>query len=510
MGTKAREACVLRWRALLVVLAMGTAVAVGSHPGAAQRAVGGEAPAGARSSPPETEAANDDAPVSSLEAAHLAVPGLFRVADGAIVDVEVDVLDGLIEETRGAALAPPRADAMWFALDFLAQKAGPIARYQAQVKLDETVAAAIERAEEDGLVELTERLAGWLAAGDHPLDDSVRDVLQVKVRCAALAIDSPSLLARAEGVLGAADRRGARRQIEGSFDLAAGADLFAVDARGALVAVAGRSGTVRLSRDGGDTWTNPTPQTAATLLDLSIGADESLWATGAGGAVVRSLDGGASWDGVTLPFGRTLLGVANQPDGVLLVGDYGLVLRSPDRGASWNCVPQYADVVLNGLEADEAGAFAFGEFGIIDRLDDEGFATYPGTLLGGVGEPYVFDVWFSQDLSVGIAVGLRGLLLRSTDRGRSWRPDPIPYDRDLYAVHGAGDDVTVVGDAGFVARSRDGGRNFERVDAFPAPIPLTDVVHSDAGPVFVVGMRGTILRSAGGDAPFEVLRGVAR
>ncbi len=505
--TKARAALLLHWRsvvaaAVLSLLATGASVR-------AQSAEDAATPISPVAGAPEASGASEPAPVSPLEAAHRAVPGLFRVSGGAIRDVEVEVLDRLIDETRRATLDAPRADAMWIALDFLAARAGPIARYQAQVKLDETVAAAIERADEAGLVELTERLAGWLQAGDHPLDDSVRDVLQVKVRCAALAIDSADLLARAEAVLGPPDRRGARRQIEGGFDLAPVADLFAVDARGSLVAVAGRSGTLRVSRDGGEAWANAAPQTAATLLDLSVGGDDSIWATGSGGAVVRSLDAGASWDPVSLPFGRTLLGVAVQPDGVLLAGDYGLVLRSVDRGASWTCVPQYAAGVLRRLVGAGDGACAYGEFGTIGRLDEEGFATTPGALLGGVGEPYIFDVWFSEDLSVGIAVGLRGLMLRSTDQGQSWRPDPLPYDRDLYAVHGAGDAVTVVGDAGFVARSRDGGRSFERVDALPAPIPLTDVVHSDAGPVFVVGMRGTILRSADARAPFEIVGRVA-
>ncbi|MGZ3455977.1 MAG: WD40/YVTN/BNR-like repeat-containing protein [Polyangiales bacterium] len=64
-------------------------------------------------------------------------------------------------------------------------------------------------------------------------------------------------------------------------------------------------------------------------------------------------------------------------------------------------------------------------------------------------------------------------VLRSLDRGATWVPRTLSVHA-LHAVSGHVDDVWIVGDAGTVLRSHDGGASFATV-AFPTTISLTAV-----------------------------------
>ena len=442
-------------------------------------------------------------------AADDAVPGLLRRPAGLPVGVDVEILDGLIEGNRVRGLSPPQWEALWLALDVLASRSGPVARYQAQVKLDETVASTIERGDAGVLADLVARLSRWATLSEHPLVDVARDLLRIKVRCAAIALEDVSAQRAAEATLarveGPADPdRDA--SVADRFDLGSHADLFAVEARDGFAVVAGRAGTIRVSRDAGTRWESAASGTTSTLLDLTLGADGELWAAGTEGALVRSRDEGQTWERVELPFRRHLLGVASLDGGrILAVGDYGLVLRSEAGGEDWTCIPQYADVVLNGVEAVDGGAFAFGEFGVIDRLDADGFVARRGKLETVAEQPYIFDLWFAPDGTTGVAVGLRGLVLRSEDGGATWSPIPFLQDVDLYGIDGHGEAVAVVGDGGFIAISRDGGRTFERSSTPPSPTPLADVAFANDQRLLAAGMRGLILRSEDGGESFQVV-----
>jgi len=163
-------------------------------------------------------------------------------------------------------------------------------------------------------------------------------------------------------------------------------------------------------------------------------------------------------------------------------------------------------VILGRLvRAGATDAVGVGEFGTIERLRA---GLPPGTrgALSGVPEDtYVYDAWFDADGTTGIAVGLAGTILRSTDSGATWAPVKTPFTQDLFGVGGSGTHVVVAGEGGLLALSTDGGLTFAAAEAPPLPVPLTDVEFGDATHAYAVGPRGMVLRSTDGGGHFALV-----
>jgi photosystem II stability/assembly factor-like uncharacterized protein len=102
---------------------------------------------------------------------------------------------------------------------------------------------------------------------------------------------------------------------------------------------------------------------------------------GLGGVVLRSLDGGRHWSYAATDLRRSFFSIARAADRFVAVGEKGFVRSSTDGGSTW---------------------------------------TAPGDL------PTVFsflrDLDFDAVGKVGYIVGRGGMILRSDDAGRRWRP----------------------------------------------------------------------------------------
>ena len=142
-----------------------------------------------------------------------------------------------------------------------------------------------------------------------------------------------------------------------------------------------------------------------------------------------------------------------------------------------------------------------GEFGTIERMHGGHPPGARGALHGVPEDTYVYDAWFDAEGKTGIAVGLAGTILRSTDSRRELGAGEDRASReDLFGVGGAGTRVVVVGEGGLVALSTDGGLTFAKAESPPLPVALTDVDFADADHAFAVGPRGLVLRSTDGGA----------
>lgn len=109
-----------------------------------------------------------------------------------------------------------------------------------------------------------------------------------------------------------------------------------------------------------------------------------------------------------------------------------------------------------------------------------------------------------------VAVGERGHVLYSDDKGRSWTQVQVPVSAGLTAVYFADDrHGWAVGHDEVILRSEDGGLSWERVHFNPeAGRPLLDVWFSGLDDGFAVGAYGAMYRSTDGgrtweEAPFE-------
>lgn len=207
---------------------------------------------------------------------------------------------------------------------------------------------------------------------------------------------------------------------------------------------------------------------------------------------------------------------------IVLAGTYGDGLfRSADGGGRWDRVSS-APSTFRFLTADLAGTEPARVFRTPDggRSWDElgGIARLPGSEDWYL--PYSPRAGAARNAYVSgermlVAAEVAGLL-RSDDGGATWVCEPVAGDEDVHHVTGHPDDPELLyvslgtatlkhreGQHGGIARSRDGGRTWEKVetDYTRATIVLPGVVL--AGPAPRVGREGRIVVSSDGGDTWE-------
>jgi photosystem II stability/assembly factor-like uncharacterized protein len=115
--------------------------------------------------------------------------------------------------------------------------------------------------------------------------------------------------------------------------------------------------------------------------------------------------------------------------------------------------------------------------------------------------PYLFTIFFADEEN-GLISGLGGVILRSSDGGRSWRYERIDRKQALFAVAASDGRAITVGEKGLVRISTDGGETWgpPDADAFPEVFTfMRDLGFAhDRRVGFIVGQQGTVLRSQDG------------
>ncbi|WP_237881913.1 WD40/YVTN/BNR-like repeat-containing protein [Pseudomonas sp. PGPR40] len=274
--------------------------------------------------------------------------------------------------------------------------------------------------------------------------------------------------------------------------------LGAAWAKGRVVAV-GDHGIVLLSDDLGKSFHQAssvplsTPLTGVAFVDSRQG-----WAVGHWGAILASNDGGDSWKIQRLSSNedRPLFAVHffNAQQGVA-VGLWSLVLTTDDGGKTWNeqslkAPPGYsrADLNLMGLFADARGSvYATGERGQVLRSDDYGKSWryldtgYEGTLWSGA-------VLADGSLLVG---GQRGTLLHGFADGQVWQRVPLESKSSITAIAVSGKQVVAVGLDGLMVRSSDGGGSFQEQKT-PDGVSLTAALLNDNDYPVLFSRRGVV------------------
>jgi photosystem II stability/assembly factor-like uncharacterized protein len=216
----------------------------------------------------------------------------------------------------------------------------------------------------------------------------------------------------------------------------------------------GKSAEILATTDGGKSWTrqkSPIPP-SKHLFKVRVAGPGTVWAVGDWGAIAVTTDGGQTWEDRSLPTLKVL------------------THARPDRRE--NLVLE--DVVLYDVDWPDAqhGVIA-GEFATFLATSDGG-ATWEKRDLPT--EKTIFGVHFAT-ADEGWAVGIDGLVLHTTDAGRSWEvqhgnPQPATIDElafndalknpGMYAVSVVGRTGIAVGDTGTILMSDDGGHSWAR------------------------------------------------
>jgi photosystem II stability/assembly factor-like uncharacterized protein len=226
------------------------------------------------------------------------------------------------------------------------------------------------------------------------------------------------------------------------------------------------------------------------IMAVHAAADGTVLAGSYGNGLFRSTDAGATWSrvdaGLTASAFRWLGPDPQQPGALLAGTEPARIFRSADGGASWR--------ELDGIAA-------------LPR-SDEWFLPY-SPRAGAVRNIHAGDRLFA---SVEV-----GGLLSSDDGGQTWVCEPVIADEDIHHVTGdAGALYVSLGTAslsgddprprGGIARSRDGGRTWRKLETDYTRATLVPPSRRDlllAGPALRVGREGRIVVSADGGDSWE-------
>jgi photosystem II stability/assembly factor-like uncharacterized protein len=227
-------------------------------------------------------------------------------------------------------------------------------------------------------------------------------------------------------------------------------------------------------------------------------------------------------DGALAPCGLDGLSVTalHASDGLLLAGTYGDgMFRSTDGARTWQQITagltastfRFVSAELAGSEparvyrSADAGE-SWDELDGITRIagHEQWFLPY-SPRAGAARNAYV-----SEDRLL-VAAEVAGLL-RSDDGGSAWVCEPVAGDEDVHHVTGHPDDPDLIyvslgtasltrrgGQHGGIARSRDGGRTWEKVETDYTRATIVPPARPDlvlAGPAPRVGRGGRIVVSA--------------
>jgi photosystem II stability/assembly factor-like uncharacterized protein len=266
--------------------------------------------------------------------------------------------------------------------------------------------------------------------------------------------------------------------------------LYGVDFADARTGWAvGKSGLVLRTEDGGATWKQqPTPLSIEKHLFKIHAVDaKTAWAVGDWGTIIATTDGGATWQDRSLGITkvRTIEGpgrsTAVLTDDVILydvsfpsptfgfiVGEFGTLLMTEDGGATWHRHPTPTEKTLFGAHfVDRQHGWAVGIDGLVLRTED---GAHTWEVQHGNPEPARVDELNFRDTlknpgmyavqvdgDAGVIVGDVGMVLTSTDQGRTWTRRELPDEdrlvwmRDVSLAPGGGGGFAV-GAGGFDAR----------------------------------------------------------
>jgi photosystem II stability/assembly factor-like uncharacterized protein len=172
--------------------------------------------------------------------------------------------------------------------------------------------------------------------------------------------------------------------------------------------VFGEMGSLFVTSDGGETWVRQRVPTRHVLLGASFFDARTGWLSGGGLTVLKTTDGGASWHAGTvfLPASGAEAQSLSEPKSVERGEEAG-------QGAAARRFSRRLNAVC--FVTPDAG-WAVGAGGVIIATSDGGRTWRPQT--SGVGDD-LRDVKFF-DAREGWAVGTGGTMLHTTDGGRTW------------------------------------------------------------------------------------------
>ena len=247
-------------------------------------------------------------------------------------------------------------------------------------------------------------------------------------------------------------------------------------------------------------WEYPIPQ-GNSINDLHI-LNGNGFAVGLHGSILFTANNGSSWtlmDSVT-PNDLTSVYIG-QLQYANAVGDFGTILQTTN-GMDWNEMNSGTHYKLNGVASTPSASrtIAIGYKGIILKTE-MGWEDWENVNSPTISTLYAID--FATD-QVGIIVGEDGTVLRTDNGGTSWSQLSSGLTPPLLDVHFPNESTGyLVGNQGTIMKTTDAGATWNDVSDEQVENNLTSVYFGDELSGCVVGANGIVITTLDGGTTWE-------
>jgi len=260
-----------------------------------------------------------------------------------------------------------------------------------------------------------------------------------------------------------------------------------------------------------DTPARATELAPENLLNDVEHAGNRIVAVGERGHIIYSDDAGQTWTQAAVPVSVTLTAVDFVDDTHgWAVGHSGVVLHSDDAGVTWSLQFTGVRAAELAIESQEK-AIAELEKRIDAAPDDQksdlewalddlvfGLENMQADMDIGPVNPFL-DVWF-ENPQRGFVVGAYGMIFHTADGGKTWQDwSPRLDNTDKFHLNAitrvTGGGLVIVGEAGQIHVSIDGGESWERRESPYSGSLFGATATGEANEILAFGLRGTLMFS---------------
>jgi len=261
--------------------------------------------------------------------------------------------------------------------------------------------------------------------------------------------------------------------------------------------VAGGSGTILKTIDGGTTWTPQTSGTGQTINSLYFIDIDTGYAASNAGVALKTTNGGATWSQMTTgsssPF--RCIWFTSPTTGYIMGGSgSGEILKTTNCGATWSSTSISSSVLYGTYFTSLTNGYTVDYNGLVVKTINGG--TSWTTISSGPTEIFA-DVRFINS-TTGFIVGRNGTIRKTTDSGATWVNVTSGTTDALSAINFVNStDGFIIGGpiptpAGTILSTTDAGATWTSYS--PGSAILIKMSFPNANIGYVVGYNGTILK----------------
>lgn len=331
---------------------------------------------------------------------------------------------------------------------------------------------------------------------DESFNGSRRRLLVVGMGLGLQVLLAPTLAASTVAFASAA-MPGPLRQPATMTPRAAQAVLTRVVLAGDRLVAMGERGLVVLSDDGGRQWRQARVPVSVTLTSASFADAREGWIAGHSGVVLHTTDGGETW--------------SLQTDGVALAkAGLAQALGLPDTDADRDRRIQQAQrLVDDGADkpllsvcfADARRGMVVGAFGLAAATEDGGKTWTPcQNRLANPMSMHLYAV--AHHGKTWVVAGEQGVLMRSSDDGVSFQSMAAPAERTLFTATATRNGEFVLAGLLGAACRIDPGSTAVTPIKLPAPLTILSCVEMRDGRVMLLAQGGRLFSSRDGGGQF--------